>query len=158
MWYKDMEQFIGIPCETRALIPNLTTFPFMKAQVAPVKHWRKRTCGEDYRLRISPRNGFLKISLLPETSKLGTASLGQQPSHDVLLVIFFVLFVGGRYKRINWIKCPRWKAFVIREEAKASKKGRNQIYPSLKYTQEYPSCHLSEVRTSEPRKSILNPL
>lgn len=135
--------------ELGPLSPNLTIFA--KVLAAPVKHWKKHMCGEDNRLKISTRNDFLKISLLPEMSELWAASLGQQPSHDVLLVISFVLFLGRRDKRINWIKCPRWKAFVIRVAAKASKKGRNPVYQALKCIQEHLSCYLSEVRTSEPQ-------
>lgn len=123
-WCRDMEQCIGMACETRPPILNFT-MTFTKALVAPVKYWRKGTCGEDYRLRISLRNDFLKISLLLETSELGTASLGQQPSHDVLLVIFFCPFCWWntqKDKLDKMIKCPRWKAFCYQGRSKGIQK------------------------------------
>lgn len=117
-----------------SLIPNLTAFT--KALVAPVKHRRKRTCGEDYRLRISSRNDFLKISLLPETSELGTASLGQQPSHDVLLDIFsFCPFCWWKRQKDKLDKMPLMESFCYQGRSKGIQERKE---PNVSSTEMYP--------------------
>lgn len=111
----------------------------------------EETCHDGYRWAIPPGKDFLKIYLLSETS---LPAWDSSPVMMFLATFPFVLSVCRKDKRINWIKCPRWKAFVIREEAKSSKKGRNQTYPALKRVQEYHSCYLPEIRLQAHKRNL----
>jgi len=128
----------------------------MKALAAPVKHWRKRTCGEDYRLKVSPGNACLKICLLPETSELWTASLGQQPSHDAMLVIFFLPVCWWKRQKDKFDKMPHVESFCYQGRCKDIQEMKEtNVFSTEAYAG---TTQLLLIRTSEVQKSIFIPL